>query len=96
MNKAKPSVQLPVKNVIPVVFCFIRWFIFTFSMIKVNSIFKKEIYATVSILGGSIYVLLSLLELPPVYQQFIPAALIIGIRLLVIKFKVSLPNIYKD
>ncbi len=63
---------------------------------EVPVIFKKEIYATVSILGGSIYVLLSLLELPPVYQQFIPAALIIGIRLLVIKFKVSLPNIYKD
>jgi len=62
---------------------------------EVPVIFKKEIYATVSILGGSIYILLSLLELPPIYQQFIPAGIIIGIRLLIINFKISLPNIYK-
>lgn len=60
-------------------------------------IFRKEIYATVSILGGSIYLLLLYLtNLPNLYKQLIPSLLIIGIRFLVIYYKISLPSIYRN
>lgn len=60
-------------------------------------IFRKEIYATVSILGGSIYLLLLYLtNLPNLYKQLIPSILIIGIRFLVIYYKISLPSIYRN
>ncbi len=62
---------------------------------EVPVIFKKEIYATVSIIGGSIYILLTLLQLPPVILQIVPAILIIGIRFLIIYYKIALPTIYR-
>ena len=62
---------------------------------EVPVIFKKEIYATVSILGGSVYILLHYLELPVVYQEIIPAVLIIGIRFLIIHYKIALPTLYR-
>ena len=62
---------------------------------EVPVIFKKEIYATVSILGGSIYILLSVLNIHPILMQIIPATLIIGIRFLIIYYKIALPTIYK-
>ena len=62
---------------------------------EVPVIFKKEIYATVSILGGSIYILLSVLDVHPIVMQIVPAILIIGIRFLVIYYKVALPTIYR-
>lgn len=61
---------------------------------EVPVIFKKEIYATVSILGGSVYLLLALTNINHILLQLIPIALIIGIRFLVIYYKISLPTIY--
>ncbi|MBT3243837.1 MAG: trimeric intracellular cation channel family protein [Bacteroidetes bacterium] len=63
---------------------------------QIPVIFKKEIYATVSILGGSIYILLQSLNVPNIYQQLIPSILIIVVRFLIIYFKVSLPTIYRN
>ena len=63
---------------------------------QIPVIFKKEIYAKVSILGGSIYILLQSLNVPNIYQQLIPSILIIVVRFLIIYFKVSLPTIYRN
>jgi uncharacterized membrane protein YeiH len=61
---------------------------------EVPVLFKKEIYATVCIIGGSIYILMQSIGVPNIYLQIIPSALIIGIRFLIIYYKVSLPTIY--
>lgn len=58
-------------------------------------IFKKEIYATVSILGGTVYLLLNTTNLNIIYLQLIPIFLIIAIRFLVIYYKITLPTIYR-
>ena len=62
---------------------------------EVPVIFKKEIYATVSILGGGLYLILNKLELVNPLLQIIPILVIITLRLLVIKFKITLPSIYR-
>jgi len=56
-------------------------------------IFKKEIYATISIFGGGLYLLLVNLEIQNPYLQIIPIVFIIIARLAVLKFKISLPQI---
>jgi uncharacterized membrane protein YeiH len=62
---------------------------------EVPVIFQREIYATVSIVGGSVYIMLSTFNLPPVYLQILPALLIMAIRFLVIYYKIALPTIYR-
>lgn len=62
---------------------------------EVPVIFKKEIYATVSILGGSVYLLLALTNINHILLQLIPIILIIGVRFLVIYYKISFPTIYR-
>ncbi|MBL4668705.1 MAG: trimeric intracellular cation channel family protein [Flavobacteriales bacterium] len=56
-------------------------------------IFKKEIYATISIVGGAIYLLLLKLEVQNPILQIVPIALIIIARLLILRFNISLPQI---
>jgi uncharacterized membrane protein YeiH len=55
-------------------------------------IFKKEVYATISILGGTLYYLLHLSGLNNLYLQIIPVAIIIVLRLLVVYYHFSLPS----
>ncbi len=62
---------------------------------EVPLIFKKEIYATVSIVGGAIYLLLLHLNVPETVVQIIPIVLMVVARLLIIKFNLSLPQIHK-
>lgn len=57
-------------------------------------IFKKEVYATISILGGTIYYILHLLGINNLYLQIIPVILIIVLRLLVVYYHFSLPSFY--
>jgi uncharacterized membrane protein YeiH len=57
-------------------------------------IFKKEVYATISILGGTLYLLLHALNFSYLSMQIIPVILIIGLRLLVVYYKFSLPSFY--
>ena len=60
-------------------------------------IFKKEIYATISILGGAIYLGLLKLNITNPAQQIIPIVLMIIARLVILKLKISLPQIkYRD
>lgn len=61
---------------------------------EVPVIFKKEVYATVSILGSILYLALNKLEIQNPYLQIIPVLVIITLRLLVVYYKISLPSLY--
>jgi uncharacterized membrane protein YeiH len=56
-------------------------------------IFRKEIYATISVLGGTVYALLHKLDVPSIYVQLVPIGIIIILRLLVVHYKISFPDI---
>lgn len=62
---------------------------------EVPVIFKQEIYATVSILGGALYLIFNKLGMLHPYLQIIPVLAIILLRLVVIKYNISLPSLYK-
>ncbi|MEZ4796249.1 MAG: trimeric intracellular cation channel family protein [Flavobacteriaceae bacterium] len=62
---------------------------------EIPVIFRKEIYATACILGGLSYFLLRKLPLESDFVFMIAGAIVIIIRLLAVKFKIALPNIYR-
>lgn len=62
---------------------------------EIPVIFHKEIYATVCILGGSIYLSLETAGLPKVYAMLIAGSIIILIRTLAVIKKWSLPSVYR-
>jgi uncharacterized membrane protein YeiH len=62
---------------------------------RIPVVFKKEIYATASIFGGILYLVLLKFEIKNPYLQIIPIISIIIIRILAVTFNISLPNIYK-
>ncbi|WP_405383275.1 trimeric intracellular cation channel family protein [Maribacter sp. LLG6340-A2] len=64
---------------------------------EIPVIFRKEIYATVCILGGFIYFLL--IQFPVISNTIAHSMAILTIiimRILAVRFKISLPNIYRD
>lgn len=61
---------------------------------EIPVIFRKEIYATACILGGASYFLLKQLPIPDHWVFVLAGSIVITIRLLAVKFKISLPNIY--
>ncbi|MBU3822854.1 trimeric intracellular cation channel family protein [Flavobacteriaceae bacterium XHP0103] len=63
---------------------------------EIPVIFRKEIYATACILGGIAYFLLSELPIENNVVFLIAGIVVIVARLLAVKFKISLPTIYKD
>lgn len=58
-------------------------------------IFQKEIYATVSILGGSYYFFMSHSGFSGLWVELSASAIIIILRSLVVRFNIALPSIYK-
>lgn len=56
----------------------------------------KEIYATACILGGITYFLLRQLPIDDNVVFMIVGAVVISVRLIAVKFKISLPNLYKN
>lgn len=62
---------------------------------EIPVIFRKEIYATACILGGIGYFLLRKSPLTDEYAYLAAVVLVIGIRLLAVRYKIALPNIYK-
>lgn len=62
---------------------------------EIPVIFRKEIYATACILGGSGYFLLRQSPLTDEYAYVAAILLVIGIRLLAVRFGISLPGIYR-
>jgi uncharacterized membrane protein YeiH len=63
---------------------------------EIPVIFRKEIYATACILGGLGYFLLRKSPLTDEYAYLAAVVLVIGIRLLAVRYKIALPNIYKN
>lgn len=62
---------------------------------EIPVIFRKEIYATACIFGGASYFLLINLPIDNTIAFLIAGIIVIAIRLLAVKFKIALPNIYK-
>ena len=62
---------------------------------EIPVIFRKEIYATACILGGLTYFLIRKLPIENDFVFMIAGAVVILVRLLAVKFKISLPNIYR-
>lgn len=62
---------------------------------EIPVIFRKEIYATACILGGSFYFLLLLSPIPVDYTFLLAIIFIIILRIFAVKYKISLPNIYR-
>jgi len=62
---------------------------------EIPVIFRKEIYATACILGGASFFLLIRLPIIDEYAFVASIVVVIGIRLLAVKYKIALPNIYR-
>ncbi len=63
---------------------------------EIPVIFRKEVYATICILGGIIYFILIQFPMDNTYAYIAAILSIIVMRLLAVKLKISLPNIYKN
>lgn len=63
---------------------------------EVPMVFEKEIYVTISILGGSYYYFIYDYANQAVWAELSAILIIITLRLLVVKFKISLPSLYKS
>ena len=61
---------------------------------EIPIIFRKEIYATACILGGSVYFLLLKTTLSQDIIVLISGLLVIAVRIFAVLFKLSLPSIY--
>jgi uncharacterized membrane protein YeiH len=62
---------------------------------EIPVIFRKEIYATACIAGGIVYFVLRELPIDNNLIFIIAGATVISIRLIAVKFKVSLPSVYR-
>ena len=61
---------------------------------EIPVIFRKEIYATACISGGVLYFLLLRTPLEEKYAYAVGIVAVIVIRLLAVRFKIALPNVY--
>lgn len=62
---------------------------------EIPIIFRKEVYATACILGGVTYFLVIKLPIASNFVFIIAGAVVITVRLIAVRFKISLPNLYK-
>ena len=60
---------------------------------EVPLIFRKDIYAVACVIGGLIYYLCTLLDAPDVVPTILGALTVIVVRLLSLKFGISLPSL---
>ena len=63
---------------------------------EIPVIFRKEIYATACILGGFSYFLIKKLPIDIDLAFVIEGLIVLLVRLLAIRFKISLPTLYKE
>jgi Predicted membrane protein len=63
---------------------------------EIPVIFRKEIYATACIVGGASYFFFVSLSLKESYAYIAAIVVVISLRLLAVRFGISLPNIYKQ
>ncbi|SFR49393.1 Uncharacterized membrane protein YeiH [Robiginitalea myxolifaciens] len=62
---------------------------------EIPVIFRKEIYATACIAGGALYFLLEALGVPGFWTYLGGILAVVLIRLVAVKFRIALPNIYR-
>ncbi|QHI39079.1 hypothetical protein IMCC3317_44800 [Kordia antarctica] len=62
---------------------------------EIPVIFRKEVYATACILGGITFFILQHFRLKEDLIYIFTAAIVISIRLLVVKFRIQLPTVYE-
>ena len=62
---------------------------------EIPVIFRKEIYATACIIGGFSYFVFRQLPIDNNIIFMVAGAIVIAIRILAVKFKISLPSLYK-
>ncbi|WP_047414283.1 trimeric intracellular cation channel family protein [Cellulophaga sp. Hel_I_12] len=62
---------------------------------EIPVIFRKEVYATACILGGLGYFALKQIPIDDAFPYIGGIIIVIGIRLLAVKFKITLPSIYR-
>tara|TARA_R110002012_G_scaffold320402_2_gene543926 strand:- start:36039 stop:36641 length:603 start_codon:yes stop_codon:yes gene_type:complete len=62
---------------------------------EIPVIFRKEVYATACILGGLGYFALKQIPIDDAFPYIGGIIIVIGIRLLAVKFKIALPSIYR-
>ncbi|WP_425237846.1 trimeric intracellular cation channel family protein [Ulvibacterium sp.] len=63
---------------------------------EIPVIFRKEVYATACVFGGISYFLLIKLPWAGAFSYVTAILIIIIIRLLAVRFKIALPNIYRN
>ncbi|MFG6686504.1 trimeric intracellular cation channel family protein [Mariniflexile sp. HNIBRBA6329] len=63
---------------------------------EIPVIFRKEVYATACILGGFTYFILRALPIENYLMFIISGSVVIAVRLIAVKFKISLPSLYKN
>tara|TARA_B100000949_G_scaffold235572_2_gene259856 strand:+ start:8475 stop:9089 length:615 start_codon:yes stop_codon:yes gene_type:complete len=63
---------------------------------EIPVIFRKEIYATACILGASSYFLIVQFPVKEEYAYIAGILVVILLRLLAVRFKISLPSLYKE
>ena len=61
---------------------------------NVPLVFRKEIYASVSILGGLLYLLLLQVDMLSNLATILSIVFIVVVRVIVVKFKLALPRMY--
>jgi len=61
---------------------------------EIPVIFRKEIYATACLVGGGVFIILRKLGVEMEIIYIVTSLIVIIIRLVVVKFKISLPNFY--
>lgn len=61
---------------------------------EIPIIFRKEIYASACILGGIVFLILYKFQAPTTINYIITIAIVIIIRLVAVKYKLSLPSFY--
>ncbi|MCI5058200.1 MAG: trimeric intracellular cation channel family protein [Flavobacteriales bacterium] len=60
---------------------------------EIPVIFQKEVYATIALIGGALYLVLSYLNVVNPWLQIIPILTIISLRLIVIFYKIPFPKV---
>lgn len=63
---------------------------------EIPVVFRKEIYATICILGGTVFFILMELEIPMNVIYLVTSGVIIAVRLMAVYYKWALPTPYKN
>jgi uncharacterized membrane protein YeiH len=63
---------------------------------EIPLVFRKEIYASVCVVGGLFYFLLIFFQVDSSISQVVSISFIVILRIIIVKYDLSLPSIYRD